>query len=654
MNKLFFLLPFLISFQFFSQENQQNAYLFGKISQEELTMRTYKKDTTANAVVLFNYGNIEVINDGIKFFIRTKYYKKIKILNKKGEEHATVSIPIYYSKDYHGERVRKVKAITHNSNEVNSYLSEKQVYTNTINDRWKEVTFTLPNVKSGSIIEYEYVLESEHFYNFNGWEFQSDIPTVYSELHALIPGNWVYNKRLIGLIKLDKEEVKIKKNCFYGNSGEQADCEEVYFAMKNIPAFIEEDYMTNKGNYLSKIEFELAKIVRFDGTEKKYTTTWKDTDKNLKSDGSFGRQIKNVSFFEKIIPIEILKESNDLTRSKLIYNFIRDHFKWNEEYRIFSNEVDVKKAYKNKIGNISEINLALINALKAANINSKIILSATRNYGLPAKIHPVIADFNYLFAYVTINDKIYLLDATEKLLPFGSLPFRSLNGYGRVLDFDSASFWYDIESKVNSYKRTFLEIEVSDNQINGKLKINENGYFALNKRNRIKNDSQDGYLMKIESENNDISIIDYQNLNLNELDNILEEKFEIKFNDYESVGNMLYINPFLNRLDSNPFQLEERTYPVDFGYRRKYAYAVKINVANIYEIKSVPENIAITLPNDGGTFVSKTNVTGNTINIFSQISFNRSSYFPQEYVYLKEFYRQIIKTQNSLITLEKI
>ncbi len=72
----------------------------------------------------------------------------------------------------------------------------------------------------------------------------------------------------------------------------------------------------------------------------------------------------------------------------------------------------------------------------------------------------------------------------------------------------------------------------------------------------------------------------------------------IEFDDYESVGNMIYFNLLLNRLKSNPLQLEERTYPVDFGYKRKYA--------------------------------------------------------PQEYFYLKEFYSQIIKTQNSLITLEKI
>lgn len=128
----------------------------------------------------------------------------------------------------------------------------------------------------------------------------------------------------------------------------------------------------------------------------------------------------------------------------------------------------------------------------------------------------------------------------------------------------------------------------------------------------------------------------------------------IEFEDYESVGNMIYFNHFLNRLESNPFQLEERTYPVDFGYKRKYAYFVKVNIADNYKIISVPEKVALALPNKGGSFVSNVSIKDNVVTIFSQISINKSKYSPSEYFYLKEFYSQIIKTQNSLITLEKI
>jgi len=40
--------------------------------------------------------------------------------------------------------------------------------------------------------------------------------------------------------------------------------------------------------------------------------------------------------------------------------------------------------------------------------------------------------------------------------------------------------------------------------------------------------------------------------------------------------------------------------------------------------------------------------------MISRFKIDRSYFTSEEYPYLKEFYSQIIKTQNSLITLEKI
>ena len=48
---------------------------------------------------------------------------------------------------------------------------------------------------------------------------------------------------------------------------------------------------------------------------------------------------------------------------------------------------------------------------------------------------PVISDFNYLIVQATIDDKTYLLDATDNYLSFGEIPFRCLNSYGRLMDF---------------------------------------------------------------------------------------------------------------------------------------------------------------------------------------------------------------------------
>ncbi len=262
-------------------------------------MKTYEKDTTANAFVLAEFGDVSVKNENSSIFLRSNVYKKIKILNNDGKDHATVQVYLYNGKQSK-EKVNHLKAVTHNLGEPDQNLNPKRVYTKTINDHWSELTFTFPNVKAGSVLEYTYNLDSKFFFTFQGWTFQSDIPKIYSEFHASIPGNWRYNRHLVGSLKLDNNIAGIKKDCFSIGSGTTANCEELTYAMKDVPAFIiEDDYTNSPKNYRSRIKFDLAEIFYTDGSTKKYTKTWKDTDKRLKYNKNIEKSANNDKFFLK-------------------------------------------------------------------------------------------------------------------------------------------------------------------------------------------------------------------------------------------------------------------------------------------------------------------------------------------------------------------
>ncbi|PKP07854.1 MAG: DUF3857 domain-containing protein, partial [Bacteroidetes bacterium HGW-Bacteroidetes-3] len=68
---------------------------------------------------------------------------------------------------------------------------------------------------------------------------------------------------------------------------------------------------------------------------------------------------------------------------------------------------------------------------------------ATRDRGLPSDEHPNFYDYNYLVVRLEIDNKVYLLDATDKFTSFGLLPFRALNHHGRVFNYNGVSFWQD-------------------------------------------------------------------------------------------------------------------------------------------------------------------------------------------------------------------
>ena len=211
MKKSLIILTIIFTNFVFPQKNK--PYTFGKISQKENDLTIYARDSTANAVFLYERGETKFDQTSNNIIIRTKYYAKVKIFNKKGVANATITIPIFHN-NRGSEKVKDIRGITHNGI-VKTSLQKDQIYTEKVSKKWSEVKFTMPNIKDNSIIEYEYTLESSFKFNFKGWEFQSDIPKLSSEFYALIPGNYIYNRKLTGYHKLAHNDAKIKKKLFH-------------------------------------------------------------------------------------------------------------------------------------------------------------------------------------------------------------------------------------------------------------------------------------------------------------------------------------------------------------------------------------------------------------------------------------------------------
>jgi hypothetical protein len=646
---------FLFFFTLLSTAQEKNT--FGKLTSKDLAFTTYEKDTTANAVILYEKGDnyFEVIN--YRIYIVKKYHAKIKILNDKAFNKGNISIPYYHNKDY-SEEIKELKAITHNGNFKTNLLSD-QIFNVDINQNYQEKKFTFPNIKAGSILEYQYEFVTPFVYNFKGWDFQDDIPKIYSEFNAKIPANYNYNRSLVGTLKLNVNDATVKKNCFYvPGYSDPADCEILKYSMKNIPAFKdEEDYMLAPSNYKSRINFELAIYYGLDGTTNNYTKSWKDVDKEFKTDKDIGRQLKKVDFFEKNVPKTLFSGEDELEKAKNIFSFVKDHYTWNEKYGIYKN-IRVKEAFNNKIGSVCEVNISLINLLNAGGIKTNLMLLSTRNNGLPKKIHPVISDFNYLIAKAEINGKTYLLDATDKHIPFGMLPFRCLNSYGRVMDFKKESYWQDISVDQTSrkYITTEINFNLKENNLNGSFKEINSGYEAVSKHKKISTLTEENYLNELEEKSISDYTINSYSLNeeeTNEAKTVEDFEFTI---DNIATDDIIYLNPFLIKFFSkNPFILNERNYPIDFGYNKNYFYMAKINIPEGYEIQEIPKNKLVALDNNLGSLRFSCMSNKNQVLLSFSLILN-SSHFPSGYyIPLKKLFNQVVEIQNnSLMVLKKI
>jgi len=653
MNKITLLLLFLCTLTISAQEETYNSDSF-KVTLGDLQTNTFTKDSSANAFVIYEQVNSYVHKE--KYDLRTEVKRKIKILNKEGAKRANISIYLYKSKD-NKETVKNLKASTHNDVSgkiVETHLLDKNIYRQEYNENYTLVKFTLPNIKAGSVITYSYEIVSPFMFKYHGWDFQDEIPKIYSEYKTSIPGNWLYNIKLVGQEKLDVKESKLQKECLVMRNGATADCANSTYAMTNIPAFIEEDYMTTKSNYLARIEYELKTFRGMDGTIRNYTKTWKNVDHEFKTEKEIGRQLRKSIDINSLISADIINENNLLEKTKSIYEYVQNAYTWNGDYKIFK-DVSIKNLIKTKSGNVSSINILLNNILNEAGIDAKPILLSTRNNGFPTTIYPVISDFNYLIVQATVEGQSYFLDATDRFLSFGEIPFRCLNKQGRLLDLKKGSKWVDLipKTKTATMYSSVLNIN-EDGSLSGIIKSNKTGYHALSSKKAYFSNS-DAYIDNLEDKYPNLEIDNYELLSEGQTSKNFSEAYDITHKFENPDADMLYINPFIFKFfTTNPFKLQERSYPIDFGYPDTYFYTLTLNFdPEKFDITETPKNVNMAIPNNKGLVTFSSDLKSNYVQLMLKIRFTDALYPHEYYPYLKEFMNKVVDIQNNSLILLK-
>ncbi|UCA54961.1 DUF3857 and transglutaminase domain-containing protein [Aequorivita sp. F7] len=648
----FFLILLSINF-LYSQEREIAE--FREPSESDFALTVYEKDSTAAAVVLYEQGYYyyNTVGDYIKLI--KEVHRKIKVFDSKKFEGGTVDIPLFFS-DETSEKLAGYSGWTHNG-KAKSKVDADAVFITSDPEIGKVFRMVFPNVKDGSIIEYVYKIESPFLFNFYGWEFQGELPKIYSEFLFKIPIAFQFNNVLYGNQKLYLNKSEVVGDCLQTTyNTEIIRCPMTLYAMKDVPAFKMEDYMLSPKNYIARVEFEPKEIHTASGWSKtkKFSTEWKDVDKLLKK-GDIGDQLNKTSYFKKRLPDSILSKTDMPDKAKAIYSFIKDHYTWDGSY--YSSETEVKDAFDERKGSVPEINLSLINALEAAGLDAKLMLLSTRQNGLPTELYPVLTKFNYTVAVLTIQNKIYLLDATDKQAPFGVIPFRALNMQGRVMDFKNGSYWMPIEPFEKNIHYVNAQITAAaDGTFSGKVSQANYGYIALEKRNTIEDETLQGYIKEKLNEKAGIEITDYQVDDIEKIEQPLKESYAISI-EPEIVGDKVILNPFFHKtyITENPFKMEARSYPMDFGFPFTNTYLISIDLGEVYEIEQLPKSRSIKLPNEDGecsvTYVSE----GSKLNIRFNMKLNAYRFPSDAYQSLKEYFGTMVTMlKEESIVLKKI
>ncbi|GLB49731.1 hypothetical protein [Neptunitalea lumnitzerae] len=652
------ILSFALSFVFAFSFAQEKAYKYGFADAETLQMTSYEKDPEAPALVLYERGAVEIkYNSEDGFYKEFTYKTRVKIFDNAAFDKATYSLRLYISdKGGYREKLTALRAQSYNMDSPPVGISMDDVMIEKKDDNHEYAKFTIPKVKEGTVFDVEYTIRSSYYYVISDWNFQSDIPKLYSEFYTKIPANLKFNGKLVGFLKFSKQDSDIEKKCVEAFYSSAADCAIDTYVMEDIPAFKEEKYMTSKKNYISHITYELRETQNFQGAKKYYTRTWEDVDHEIKT-ADFGKQARKENAFKKLIPNDLAALPMSIDKAKAIYYYLQNTLVWNGDYHYLFTDIDCKDAFENKKGRREELNLILYNMLKASGFEAYPVLVREREDGVATLLYPVMDEFNYLIVKLVLDEKIYYLDITDKYLPFGLLPLRALNDYGRVVDFKNDSYWDNIYISSLSTSTIFGQFEIDEEgAVTTKMSNKYTGFFAVKRRKSINSKSKDDYIESLEnslSDDNNAFVSNYRNINPTDPEKLLIESFEVEYED-DLNQDQIFLSPLDGLLyDENPFKLEERQYPVNFGYPNGYSINILVKLDDAYEVSNIPESFTYTYDNLLKVDF-KVLTQGNDISFKVDFYVYKSVFQPEEYDELKKAFSKLVDINNMTLILKKV
>jgi len=656
----------------FSFANAQKIQI-EKVSIADLEEKNHPKDPGAEAAILFKKGETNfTYSDEKGFEMITKVKTRIKIYKKEGYKWADQSQK-YYIDGSSKENMRFSDAVTYNL--VNGKIEKTKLksdgdFDEKINKYWGRKKITLPNVKEGSIVEFEYTLQSPNVSTIDEWYFQEEIPVNYAEYTTKIPEYFNYNTRFKGFVtpKIESSSIQRKVDATYnemvnqiggarnerGNYSFEFVEKTTNYFLANVPAIKDEVYVNNVDNYRVSLTHELSFYKGANGVPKFYATDWESVTKTIYDNEDFGTELSKTGYFENEINqlIDAITDPNE--KIDAIFNYVKSNMNWNKFTGYYCAD-GVKKAFKDKTGNVAEINLMLTAMLRHAGFTANPVLISTRSNGIA--LFPNRSAFNYVISAVEYNNSLILMDATEKLSSPNILPEGDLNWSGRLIRKDGTSNNVDLMPTTLSNQNTNLLYSVDKNgEINGKIRRQLTGQLALDFRQNKLQINKETYLENLENNNNKIEISEYVRENDLDLSKPIVESYTFKSkNDTEVIDNKIYLNPLLFFTTTiNPFKQEVREYPIDFGYPIEHKYNVSVEIPEGFQMESIPKPVALATENGSLNFRYIIGTNGNKIQIQLTTTVKEAIFQSNLYDMLKDFFAKNISKENEKIVLSKI
>ncbi len=667
---------FLVVFAFlYCSSNAQDkpGIKFNHVLPEDFNIAQLKLDTSYGAVIIADIGSssFEGNNKGW-FSLIYKHQRRIKIINKKGFDLASVEIPLYIStKSNDEEKLESLKASTYNLENgvvVETKLDKDAVFKDKQDKNHVVKKFTMPAIKEGSIIEYSYIVNSDFLFNLQPWSFQGAYPRVWSEYQLDLPNFFEYVFLAQGYNTFDIKTSK-ERSATYSVNGKGDDLSgrsETYFipstntlsrwVMKNVSALKEEKFTTSLDNHISKIEFQMSGQQFPNSPHRDILGTWASLSEALLKDEDFGEKLdKDNPWLNDDMKLVRTGTTGKLEEAKKIYAFVKNNIKSNGIHGIYLSTT-LKETFRNKSGYAEDVNLLLTTMLRHENIAATPVILSTRGNGVTNEFYPLVNRFNYVICKADIDGVSYFLDASKPYYGFNKLPEYCLNAPARIINKDPQPVYFYAdsikESKITSVM--LFNEEKKPGKWSGTLNTFLGYYESSNIRQKFSEKGKETFEKKLkESYTGEYSIEDikYDEENNDEVPMKMSHSITI---DGDDKSNVIYFNPMLKEgYKDNFFTAAERRYPVEMPYQMDETYNFQIEIPEGYVVDEIPKSAKVSLNDGEGYFEYLISKSDDIIMLRTRVKLEKATFLPEDYETLRNFFDYIVKKHAEQIVFKK-
>ena len=557
------------------------------ISPEDLALKDNPKQPGADAMVLYREVNVEARESTVNNYLRIKVFTQAGV-----KAQSDIELPYDKAQEsiqaVHGRTIRPDGSIA----EFDGKTFDKEIVKGG-GIKYLAKTFTMPDVKPGSIIEYRYRDQyDDRYYWTLGWTVQYDLYTRVARF-SIKPDESMYALPLLSRVYLLAGNVKPQKqaNGLYT------------LELHDLAGVDEEPLMPPPAALRARVEFY------YKSNDEPETETpdqyWKRIGKKWNSDVDHFVDKKNALAAE----VSQVVSAGDSPETKLrklyaraakIRNLDIEDEKTKKETKqeqIKANN-NVEDVLKRGYGRSFDISYLFIGLVRAAGFEAADVRIASRSgmYFYPQR--ESASDLNADLVWVRADGKEYYLDPAAHYYPFGVLPWSETSANGvrvskegseMVLTSQSpstnATIVRHVDLTVDSSMDTSGKIQVDFTGQEGAMRRSENRSEDEAGRKKVLGDEIKGWLPG--GATVEITSI----ANWDDIEKPIHVEGTLKVPSFASaaVQRMLMPLDFFQTTELGYFQSQKRVNEVDFTYAYERIDDLTIHMPAGYKAQAIPD-----------------------------------------------------------------